>query len=109
MNARMQKVENPIGEEELESIRYKGRDMVLAHKPDMDTIHKIAYPAIDEKIRARFKLLRAKKNTYEFLIGLLQKFSKDGLNEFHFHLDEGKRFFDGACGDRVIDYIKQGK
>jgi hypothetical protein len=23
--------------------------MVLAHKPDMDAIHKIAYPEIDEK------------------------------------------------------------
>jgi hypothetical protein len=47
MNARRQKVENQIREEELESIRYKSRDRVLAHKPDMDTIHKIAYPAID--------------------------------------------------------------
>jgi len=98
MNARRQKVENQIREEELETIRNNSKDMVLAHKPDMDTIHKIAYPAIDEKIRARFKLLRANKNTYEFLIGLLQEFTKEGLNEFHFHLDEGKRFFDLACG-----------
>ncbi|NQE54155.1 hypothetical protein C5S29_11230 [ANME-1 cluster archaeon GoMg3.2] len=104
MNARRQKVENQIREEELESIRYKSRDMVLAHKPDMKTIHKIAYPAIDEKIRARFKLLRAKKNTYESLIGLLQKFTKDGLNKFHFHLDEGKRFFDLACGETNWKY-----
>ncbi|MCD6455361.1 MAG: hypothetical protein J7K81_01000 [Methanophagales archaeon] len=44
-------------------------------------------------IRARFELLRANKNTYEFLIGLLREFTKDGLNDFHFHLDEGKRFF----------------
>ena len=71
---------------------------MLAQKSDMETIHKIAYPAIDEKIRARFELLRANKNTYEFLIGLLQEFTKDGLNEFHFHLDEGERFFDLACG-----------
>ena len=98
MNARRQKVQNQIREEELVSIRNKSRDMVLAHKPDMDTIHKIAYPTIEEKIRARFKLLRANKNTYEFLIGILQEFAKDGLNEFHFHLDEGKRFFDLACG-----------
>ena len=66
--------------------------------------HKIAYPAIDEKIRARFELLRANKNTYEFLIGLLQEFTKDGLNEFHFHLDEGKRFFDWACGETNWKY-----
>ena len=99
MNARRQKVENQIRKEELESIRNTNRDMVLAHKPDMDTIHKIAYPVIDEKIRARFKLLRANKNTYEFLIGLLQEFTKDGSNEFYFHLDEGKRFFDLACGE----------
>jgi len=98
MNAHRQKVENQVRKEELESIRNKNRDMVLAHKPDMDTIHKIAYPTIDEKIRARFELLRANKNTYEFLIGLLREFTKDGLTEFHFHLDEGKRFFDLACG-----------
>lgn len=67
--------------------------MVLAHKPDMDTILKIA-PAIDEQIRTRFELLRANQCTYEFIIGLLQEFTKDGLNEFHFHLDEGKRIFD---------------
>ncbi|MDI6884794.1 MAG: hypothetical protein QMD22_00300, partial [archaeon] len=98
MNARRQKVENQMRKEELESIRNKNRDMIIAHKPDMDTIHKIAYPEIDEKIRARFELLRANKNTYEFIIELLQEFTKDGLNEFHFHLDEGKRFFDLACG-----------
>ena len=98
MNAHRQKVENQIRKEELESIRNKNRDMVLAQKSDMETIHMIAYPVIDEKIRARFELLRANKNTYEFLIGLLQEFIKDGLNEFHFHLDEGKRFFDLACG-----------
>lgn len=104
LNARRQKVENQIRKEELESIRYKSRDMVLAHKPDMDAIHKIAYPEIDEKIRARFELLRANKNTYEFLIGLLQEFTKDGMNEFHFHLDEGKRFFDLACGETDWKY-----
>jgi len=104
MNARRQKVQNQIRKEELVSIRNKSRDMVLAHKPDMDTIHKIAYPAIEEKIRARFKLLRANKNTYKFLIGLLQEFTKDGLNEFHFHLDEGKRFFDLACGETNWKY-----
>jgi len=104
MTARRQKVENRIRKEELESIRYKSRDMVLAHKPDMVAIHKIAYPEIDEKIRARFELLRANKNTYEFLIGLLQEFTKDWMNEFHFHLDEGKRFFDLACGETDWKY-----
>ena len=49
MNALRQKAENQIRKEELESIRDKSRDMVLAHKPGMDTIHKIAYPEIDEK------------------------------------------------------------
>ena len=68
--------------------------MVLAQNSDIETIHTIAYPKIDEQIRARFELLRANKDTYEFLIGLLQEFTKDGLNEFQFHLDEGKRFFD---------------
>jgi hypothetical protein len=104
MNARRQKVENQIRKEELGSIRNKNRDMVLAHKPDMDTIHKIAYPEIDEKIRARFELLRANKVTYEFLIGLLREFTRDGLNEFHFHLDEGKSFFDLACGETNWKY-----
>jgi len=104
MNARRQKVQNQIRKEELVFIRNKSRDMVLAHKPDMDAIHKIAYPAIEEKNKARFKLLRANKNTYEFLIGLLQEFTKDGLNEFHFHLDEGKRFFDLACGETNWKY-----
>ena len=104
MNARRQKVENQIRKEELENIRNNSRDMVLAHKPDMDAIHKIAYLEIDEKIRARFELLRANKNTYEFLIGLLQEFTKDGKNEFHFHLDEGKRFFDLACGETDWKY-----
>jgi hypothetical protein len=61
MNARRQKVENQIRKEELESIRYKSRAMVLVHKPDMDAIHKIAYPENDEKIKARFELLRANK------------------------------------------------
>ena len=97
MNARRQKVENQIRNEKLESIRDKSRDMVLAHNPDMDTLHKIAYPEIDEKIRARFELLRANKDTDEFLICLLQEFTNDRINEFHFHLDEGKRFFDLAC------------
>ena len=78
--------------------------MVLAHKPDMAAIHKIAYPEIDEKIRARFELLRANKNTYEFLIGLLQQFTKDGMNEFHFLLDDGKRFFDLTCGETDWKY-----
>jgi hypothetical protein len=54
--------------------------------------------------KARFKLLRANKNTYEFLSGLLQEFTKDGLNEFHFHLDERKRFFDLACGETNWKY-----
>jgi hypothetical protein len=99
-----QKVEKQIRKEELESIRYKSRAMVLAHKPDMDAIHKIAYPETDEKIRARFELLRANKNTYEFLIGLLQQFTRDGVNEFHFLLDEGKRFFDLACGETDWKY-----
>ena len=104
MNAHRQKVQNLIRKEELVSIRNKCRDMVLAHKPDMDAIHKIAYPEIEEKIKARFELLRANKNTYEFLIGLLQEFTKDGMNEFHFHLDEGKRFFDLACGETDWKY-----
>jgi hypothetical protein len=104
MNASRQKVENQIRKEELESIRYKSRDMIFAHKPNMGTIHKIAYPEIDEKIRARFELLRENKNTYEFLIGLLQEFTKDEMNEFHFHLDEGKRFFDLACGETDWKY-----
>jgi len=105
MNACRQKVENQIRKEELETLRNKNRDMVLAQKPDMDAILKIAYPAIDEKIRARFELLRANKNTYEFLIGLLQEFRKDGLNELHFHLGEGKRFFDLACGGTDWMYL----
>jgi len=57
-----------------------------------------------KKIRARFELLRAKKDSYEFLIGLLQEFIKDGMNEFHFHLDAGKRFFDLACGETDWKY-----
>jgi hypothetical protein len=104
MNAHRQKVENQIRKEQLKTIRNNGKDMVLAHKPDMDAIHKIAYPKIDEKIRARFELLRANKNTYEFLIGLLQEFTRDGVNEFHFLLDEGKRFFDWACGETDWTY-----
>ena len=104
MNVRRQKVENQIRKEELETIRNKNRGMVLAQKSDMETIHKIAYPAVDEKIRARFELLRENKNTYEFLIGLFKEFTKDGLNEFHFHLDEAKRFFDLACGETDWKY-----
>jgi len=104
MNAHRQKVQNLIRKEELVSIRNKCRDMVLAHKPDMDAIHKIAYPEIEEKIKARFELLRANRNTYEFLIGLLQEFTRDGLNEFYFHLDDGKRFYDLACGETDWTY-----
>jgi len=66
MTARRQKVENPIRKEELETIRNNSKDMVLAHKPDMDAIHKIAYPEIDEKIRARFGMRR---NGLEVLVG----------------------------------------
>jgi hypothetical protein len=72
----------------IENIRYKSKDMDLAHKSDMDAIHKIAYPEIDEKIRAQFELLRANKNTYEFLIGLLQQFTKDGMFSIEYTEEE---------------------
>ena len=52
----------------------------------------------------RAKKQRANKNTYVFLIGLLQEFTKEGLNEFHAHLDEGKGFFDLACGETNWKY-----
>jgi hypothetical protein len=48
----------------------------------MDTILKIAYLEINEKSGLdKFELLRANKSNYEFLIGLLQQFTRDGLNE----------------------------
>jgi hypothetical protein len=98
MNASRQKMENHFRKEALKYIRDSLKEMVLTSSPDMEIIHSVSNPSLDEETTARMELIRRYSKSYDLISQILEKFIIGMKEVVDFHRDEGKLFFQLATG-----------